>query len=265
VAHWILDHPRRAANARLVDIAEACGTSQPTVIRFCRRLGLDGFRDFARALTEDLSRPARFVHRDVDESDRPAEIAGKVIDSVVRTLLEQRQWLTSAPLDNAASALASARNIVFSGLGGSGQAANDALHKFFRLGIPCASVTDEPGIAQYAAIADRLDVYMLISNSGRSRALIAAAAELRRLGARTIAITDPDSPLAAGCDIVLPCHSRDDTGLYTPMNSRMAQLTVLDVLQVTTALRLGRPAAVKLESSKAALRAAVLTVPPHTG
>ena len=55
VAEWVLAHPREVAEATVADVARAAGTSQPTVIRFCRSIGLRGFRDLALRLTEALS------------------------------------------------------------------------------------------------------------------------------------------------------------------------------------------------------------------
>ncbi len=253
VARWVLEHPRRAAEATLAQVASECGTSQPTVIRFCRHVGLAGFRELAIRLTEDLSRPARFVHRDVNEDDRPADVATKIIDSAVRTLLEQRQWLQSADIQEAASLLANARQIVFAGVGGSGHVSADACHKFFRLGIPCSALTDVPSIRQSASIASRGDVYVITSNSGRWSAMESAAKSIRLSGGSVIAITDTETGLARAATLAIPCSFHEDTGVYTPMNSRLAQLAVLDVLQVATALLLGQPAADNLVRTKQAL------------
>ncbi|MEM8683924.1 MAG: SIS domain-containing protein [Pseudomonadota bacterium] len=253
VARWVLEYPRRAADATLAEVASECGTSQPTVIRFCRHVGLAGFRELALRLTEDLSRPGRFVHRDVNEDDRPADVATTIIDSAVRTLLEQRQWLQSSDIQQAASLLANARQIVFAGVGGSGHVSTDACHKFFRLGIPCSALTDVPSIRQSASIAGAGDVFVITSNSGRWSAMEDAAVSVRRLGGAVIAITDPETGLGKAASLAIPCSYREDTGIYTPMNSRLAQLAVLDVLQVATALVLGRPAADKLAKTKQAL------------
>ncbi len=253
VARWVLEHPRRAAEATLAQVADECGTSQPTVIRFCRHVGLAGFRELALRLTEDLSRPGRFVHRDVNEDDRPADVATKIIDSAVRTLLEQRQWLQSADIQHAANLLAGARQIVFAGVGGSGHVSADACHKFFRLGIPCSALTDVPSIRQSASIAGPGDVFVITSNSGRWSAMENAATSIRRLGGAVIAITDPETGLGRAASLSISCSFHEDTGVYTPMNSRLAQLAVLDVLQVATALVLGRPAADKLAKTKQAL------------
>ena len=38
VARWVLQHPREAAGATLARLAREAETSEPTVLRFCRRM-----------------------------------------------------------------------------------------------------------------------------------------------------------------------------------------------------------------------------------
>ena len=45
VATWVVEHPKQATSATLAQIANECGTSEPTVLRFCRRMGMRGFRE----------------------------------------------------------------------------------------------------------------------------------------------------------------------------------------------------------------------------
>lgn len=253
VARWVLANPRRAANSTLAAVAKACGTSEPTVIRFCRHLGLGGFRDLTLRLTESLSQPSTFVHRDVNRDDSAQDAAAKVMDSAVQNLINQRLLLRSVELDRAAALLAKARQIVFAGIGGSGLVAEDAQHKFFRLGIPCVALSDAPSFLQVAAIADPGDVFVVTSNSGQWPTLLDAAESAQHRGAAVIALTAPNSKLGKLADILVPCSSQDETGVYTPMNSRLAQLAVLDVLQVTTALVLGDTAYNRLRLTKLAL------------
>lgn len=255
VARWVLAHPRRAANSTLAAVARACGTSEPTVIRFCRHLGLSGFRDLTLRLTESLSQPSSFVHRDVRRDDSAQDAAAKVMDSAVQTLINQRLLLRTVEVDRAAKLLAHARQIVFAGIGGSGLVAEDAQHKFFRLGIPCVALADAPNFLQVAAIADPDDVYVVTSNSGQWPTLLTATESAREHGATVIALTAPDSRLGEIADILIPCSSQDETSVFTPMNSRLAQLAVLDVLQVATALVLGDTAYERLRLTKRALGA----------
>ena len=79
VAEWIIAHPKEATRATLAHIAEECKISEPTVIRFCRSVGLSGFRELGIRLTEALSRPAGFVHRDVSPDDTSSDAAIKVL------------------------------------------------------------------------------------------------------------------------------------------------------------------------------------------
>ena len=86
--------------------------------------------------------------------------------------------------------------------------------------------------------------------SGVTTAAMSLAAERH---ARIIALTDPRSPLAAAADLVFACHPVEDTNVFTPMSSRLAQLALLDALQVALALGLGEPAKQNLRASKSAL------------
>ncbi|MEE4161864.1 MAG: MurR/RpiR family transcriptional regulator, partial [Woeseiaceae bacterium] len=63
----------------------------------------------------------------------------------------------------------------------------------------------------------------------------------------------PDSPLAADVDVLLPCRVIEDTSVYTPMSSRLAQLALLDALQIGLALAIGENAVTRLRDAKRAL------------
>lgn len=256
VATWVLAHPRQTADATLATVAQQCGSSEPTVIRFCRRLGLDGFRALTLRLTEALSRPQNYVHRDVGPDDTSADAVIKVMDASIQSLLDMRAQLSSMPIDDAVATMVNARQIAFAGLGASGHVARDACHKFFRLGIPCTSLQDTPMILQFAAIAEVSDVLILLSHTGRWPEFADAAKLACERGATVIAITNPDSDLARASSLLFPCDLIEDTSVYTPMTSRLAQLALLDAIHVALALARGESASDTLRLSKDALRVA---------
>ncbi len=254
VARWVVEHPRQAARATLAEVAHECGTSEPTVIRFCRHVGLDGFREFTIRMTEALSRPVSNVHYNVNADDTASDAVTKVMDASIRSLIEMRSTMSSQPVDEAVRTLQSARQIAFAGLGASGHVASDARQKFFRLGIPCTALTNTPDLLQFAAVADESDVLVITSHGGRWPELARAAVLARRRGARVIAITGSGSRLAELANIVFPCEVDEDTSVYTPMSSRLAHLALLDALQVALALSLGEAAVDRLRRSNSALR-----------
>ena len=254
VATWVLEHPKQATSATLAHIANECGTSEPTVLRFCRRMGLGGFRELGVRLAESLSVPGSYVHRDVNPDDSISDAAIKVMDASIQSLSEMRAQLSSMPIDAAAKAMATARQIAFAGLGASGHVARDACHKFFRLGIPCWSLLDTPMILQFAAIAEPDDVLVLLSHSGRWQEFAQAADIATERGATVIAVTNPESDLAHSASILFPCRVIEDTNVFTPTSSRLGQLALLDALLVALALTRGSGATERLRLSKDALQ-----------
>lgn len=253
VAAWVLKHPRQTAGASIAEVAQAAGTSDPTVIRFCRHLGLSGFRELKLRLAEALSRPTTYVHSDVGADDSTAEIVAKVFDRSIRALIDARSAVMVAPIDRAVAAMASTRQLVFCGVGASGHVAADAGHKFFRLGIPCTAATDVATMLQLAAISDPADVFVVISQSGTTQGPVTVSKTLRERNVRSIAITASGTPLATTADIVIDCQPDEDTSIVTPMSSRLAKLALLDAIQVALALQLGEAAEVRLHDSKRAL------------
>src|SRR5262249_20337394 len=93
--------------------------------------------------------------------------------------------------------------------GSSGNAATFAKYLFeLRLGLVTASMG--PSVRSVYAAAPRLGgaLFLAISQSGKSPDLVQLTAAARAGGAVTVAlVNDPSSPLAAGCEIVLPLEA----------------------------------------------------------
>ena len=253
VAEWLLAHPREVAESTVAKVAHAAGTSEPTVIRFCRRVGLGGFRELTLRLTEALSRPDSLVHRDVSAEDSTSDATAKVLEAAIRSLVDLRGQLSTLPFDKVVRQMVHARQFVFAGLGASGHVASDASQKFFRLGTPCTALTDTPTIRQFAAIAGSGDVLFFVSKNGNTREICEAATAARDNSALVVAITDRDSMLARIADYTFACDAHEDTNIYTPRSSRLVHLAVIDALHVATALALGETAVDNLRRSKNAL------------
>jgi RpiR family carbohydrate utilization transcriptional regulator len=254
VASWIIAHPKEATNATLAHIARECDTSEPTVVRFCRHVGLSGFRELGTRIAASLSTPGGYVHRDVSPDDSTADAVVKVMDASIQSLIDMRAKLSAMPIETAAGAMGAARQIAFAGLGASGHVARDASHKFFRLGIPCTSLIDTPMILQFAAIAERDDVLVLLSHTGRWIEFVQAAKLAKDREATVIAITNPQSELAGEASILFPYDVVEDTSIFTPMSSRLGQLALLDAVLVALALNQGDVARDRLRLSKDALQ-----------
>jgi RpiR family carbohydrate utilization transcriptional regulator len=263
VAKLVLADARSFSSLPVSELAERAHVSNPTVVRFCRSVGYDGLADFKLKLAGTVNEGVPFVHRAVDEDDKPGDIVVKVIDNAVSALLAYRNDAASHAFERAIEALAAAgrqgKRIEFYGVGNSGIVAMDAQHKFFRLGVIAAAVADGHVQVMSATMLQPGDCAVIISNSGRSRDLLDAAEIARRKGATCIVITASGSPLARAAggvqQILLAADHPEDYDRYSPMVSRLLHLVIIDILTTGVALKLGGELRPMLAEIKRNLRA----------
>ena len=265
VAKLVLADPRAFANLPITELADRAHVSKPTVVRFCRSVGYDGLSDFKLKLAGNVSEGVPFVHRSVDVDDKTNDVLVKVIDNTVAAFLKYRNDASSFAMHKATDALAATtangHRIGFFGVGNSGIVAQDAQHKFFRLGVNTVAYSDGHMQVMSASMMGPGDCLVVISNSGRTRDLIDACDIARKNGATTIVITASGSPLAnlaslakdAG-HIHLAADHPDGYDRYSPMVSRLLHLMIIDILATCLALRIGSKLQPMLQEMKNNLR-----------
>ena len=247
VAKLVLADARSFATLPVGELAERAHVSKPTVVRFCRSVGYDGLADFKLKLAGSVNEGVPFVHRSVDEDDKPGDLVVKVIDNAVSALLKYRNAAAGHAVERAIDALAAAcrdgKRIEFYGVGNSGIVAQDAQHKFFRLGVMASAVSDGHVQLMSATMLGAGDCAVLISNSGRSRDLLDVVDIAHKKGATVIVITASGSPLAHLAQqpghVLLAADHPEDFDRYSPMVSRLLHLMIIDILTTGVALRLG--------------------------
>jgi RpiR family transcriptional regulator, carbohydrate utilization regulator len=243
VGKLVLADPRAFANLPITELADRAHVSKPTVVRFCRSVGYDGLSDFKLKLAGSVSEGVPFVHRSVDVDDKTSDVLVKVIDNTVAAFLKYRNDASSFAVQKATDALAAAEangnRIEFFGVGNSGIVAQDAQHKFFRLGVHTVAYSDGHMQVMSASMMGPGDCVVVISNSGRTRDLMDACDIARKNGATAIVITASGSPLASAGHIHLAADHPEGYDRYSPMVSRLLHLMIIDILATCLALRIG--------------------------
>ena len=243
VGKLCLADPRAFAKLPVSVLADRSHVSKPTVVRFCRSVGYDGLSDFKRKLAGTVNEGVPFIHRSVDTDDKTSDVMVKVIDNTVAAFLKYRNEASTLAIDRAIAALMVAyeakKRIQFFGVGNSGVVAQDAQHKFFRLGVNTVSYSDGHMQVMSASTLGPGDVVVVISNSGRTRDLMDACDIARKNGATTIVITASGSPLASAGHIHLSADHPESFDKYSPMVSRLLHLMIIDILATCMALRIG--------------------------
>lgn len=239
VAEYVLQHPDEVILMRIVDLAQHAHVSEPTVVRFCRAAGFDGFQAFKLSLAQQLASSPGYGQIAVTDTDSARQYTVKVFDSTIDTLLKVRDAIDPEQLNRAVEALCNAGRVEIYGFGASAAVAADAQHKFFRLQLASAAYAD-PHLQNMSTTSLRPgDVVLAISQSGRTRILIDAIERVCQRGGTVVALAPTGSPVAKTASIAITIDVEEDFEIYTPLSSRLAHLVVIDAIAIGIAQRRG--------------------------
>jgi len=237
VANVVLENPRTALNDPIAAIAKLAGVSQPTVIRFCRSLGFEGLADFKLKLGSGLTGTIPLQRTQVRRQDATPDLCAKVLDNTISSIVQFRESLNVESIDRAIGLLHEAQRVELYAIGNSSVVALDAQHKLFRFRIPVMAHTDPVMLAMAAQALGPKDVAVLISSSGQTGELVRAAQVAHDCGAKVIAITSKQSPLAKKADVCIAVEHTEDSSIFVSMISRILHLLVIDMVAVGLAVR----------------------------
>jgi RpiR family transcriptional regulator, carbohydrate utilization regulator len=251
----MLEDPDRVLAESFELLAERAGSSVPTVMRTCRDLGFAGLREFKLALAHELALGGSALHRRVNIADRADEVVAKISRSAAASVAGVRTQLDMAALDAAVAAIASAKHIDLFGAGATSWfMAQDLQARLFRLGLSANAWADYH-LQQVAAGAQSAQgVVIVISHVGGMPSLLDAVDIARAQGAKVVALTRPQTALAARAHMLLALSVPDDAVMHVGIDAYLTHLTVIEILTVLVAQHRGQPAVQRLQAVRAALQ-----------
>ncbi|RJG01707.1 SIS domain-containing protein [Noviherbaspirillum sedimenti] len=239
VALAVLDNPSLAVAENITALARNAQVSEPTVVRFCRAIGYEGWHEFKLKLAQNLALAMPGSDESLVPDDLAVDLVGKICSRSINALLDLRNNLQAEPIQRALDILARANKIEFYGQGTSGIIAADAQHKFFRSGVPTVAYSDPHIHSISASLLNPGDAVVAISQRGGSTALLGSVRLARKSGADVIALVPSGTPLAELATVLVPIDLSFNADPYTPISARLAHLVVIDILAVGLALRRG--------------------------
>lgn len=242
VAKVVLDNPSTVARRSITEVADAAGTSETTVTRFCKAIGVGGYPELRIALAADTARTEARADRDLGGEIAPeddlATVVGKVTFADARAVEETAGQVDIDILQKVVNAIASAGRVDVYGVGASAFVAADLQSKLHRIGRVSFAWSDTHIMLTSAAVLGPGDVAFGISHTGATTDTVEALRVAREHGATTVALTNfPTSPVTEVADLMLTTAARETTFRSGAMASRIAQLTVIDCLFIGVAQR----------------------------
>ncbi|MGY5051471.1 MurR/RpiR family transcriptional regulator [Streptomyces sp. 900105755] len=242
VGELILADPAAVAHCSAAELGRRTGTSQATVTRFCRAVGLDSYQHLLIALAQERGRGevsdwgTAEIGPDISPDDSLERVVKVVGTADLRAVQQTLDRIDLDAVERAAQAMARARRIDVYGVGGSGAVAQETETRLFRIGCSVRGWTEVHAAVTSAALLTPADVALGISHSGSTRETTEPFETAGRRGATTIALTaDPRSPLARAAGIRL-ISSTPETSFPTGIiGARHSVLLLIDCLYVRVA------------------------------
>jgi RpiR family carbohydrate utilization transcriptional regulator len=222
------------------DLANRAGVSQPSVTRFCHSVGCASFGEFKVRLATTLTVAAVYLKTDRVFDDDIGQLAQVVMIRAANVIRDCLEGLDTGAVGRAIAAIANCNRLdIYGQGGGSASIAEDAKLRFFRLGLPVCAYSDGHQQRMSAATLRPKDVAFAVSNSGRSKPVVGAIEIARSYGAKTVALTQPETPLAAAAEIVIPVVIHEHANALMPTASRYAHMAVIDTIATGVASEMG--------------------------
>jgi len=255
VADHILANSENVLTHTLSDIAQACGTSEPTVLRFLNKMGFSSFQLFRIRLARDgASTPSATVYEDIQGQDSPLSIKSKVIQSSLQAIRELDATLDPDDVAHAADLIRLSGRILLFGVGGSAPVAADAWHKLLRLGLRAVWQESFQMMLVTCTHAAPDDLLLAVSHSGESQEVIACAEAMKLQGGRILTMTSfSNSSLTRLSDLSLVTPAGERHFHTDAMLSRIMQSVTLDMVYIQLVLSMGEHAVQAIDRSRQAV------------
>jgi DNA-binding MurR/RpiR family transcriptional regulator len=238
VAEAVLADPESLVLASITEVADRSDGSEAAVSRFARKIGYDSFAEFKLALSRDSARPSQGIYGDIELGDDAETVVAKVAADNIRAIDDSVRSVDQAALAEAARRISAANRVAFFGFGGSSPVAGDAISHFVRVLGNAFHAVDSHVQTIWAGLSGPGDVLMLCSHSGSSRDLLEIAELAAGRGAFLIAITNhAGGALADTAHLNLYTSTREGRFREESHSSRIATLTLIDIIYVLVALQ----------------------------
>lgn len=261
IAEIVLADPTKVAACTISQLAQLCLTSETTVTRFCKAVGLPGYPQLRLTLASAAGEQptTHLAGGDILRNDDLGQVVSKVTFANAQAINDTAEQLDLDALERTITAVTEARRVDVYGIGASALVAADLQQKLHRIGLISFAWDNLDLSLTSASLLRPGDVAIGISHSGETNGTVEPLAFAKENGATTVAITNfPRSSITRHAKFVLTTASVEIRLRSAAMASRSAQLAVVDCIFVGVAQR-------TYDATRDALEATYLAVHSRLG
>ena len=233
IGNYIIQHTAEVVDMTVGELAQACGVSDASVSRFCKKINMKGFHHLKITLAKEIS------EKGIEEEEVSNHISVNDIEQSLKNILANKvteitqtvSMMDAKQLSEILNKLNMARTVQFFAVGNTIPVAIDGAFKLNQIGIPAVSGTIWETQIGYTYNMTAEDVVIAISNSGESTAVLRALEAAKSAGATTLSITNSEKSSAAQLsDYHITTATREKLFLDGYCFSRVSAKTVIEIL-----------------------------------
>lgn len=239
IADYVLAEGYKVSKLTLSELARLTNVSDPSVVRFTKAVGFNGFSDFKSQVLRDWGKETstinnaatKLVDLNFSPEDKIEDLPQKIVNSSIKALEDTMKIFNFEAYEKAINLIVNANRIEVFGVGTSGSIALDFVSKLIRIGLDARFFTDNH-LEQLSCLSlNENDVAIAISHSGSTIDAVDTLKIAKTSGAKTIALTNyKASSISQYSDIDLLTGDHETTFYSETMVSRMSLLSLVDML-----------------------------------
>lgn len=233
IGTYIIQHTAQVVDMTVGELAHACGVSDASVSRFCKKINMKGFHHLKITLAKEISEKGnddKEVSNHISVNDIEQSLKN-ILANKVTEITQTVSMMDIKQLHEILDKLNSAKTVQFFAVGNTIPVAIDGAFKLNQIGIPAVSGTIWETQIGYTYNMTADDVVVTISNSGESTAVLRALEAARSVGATTLSITNSEKSSAAQLsDYHITTATREKLFLDGYCFSRVSATTVIEIL-----------------------------------
>ncbi|WP_415967580.1 MurR/RpiR family transcriptional regulator [Faecalitalea cylindroides] len=243
VGEYILNNPKKVADMSTQSLSTACQVSEPTLIRFTRKLGFNGYREFKLQLSANLvSKQLENTPVRVDINDSAQEIYEKLTAFTIASLKSTVNTIDGNDLETAANYiyLASQKKhqIFLSGMGASTVLIKEFQIKMMRLNIQTVFYEDIHLRLEACTNLKKDDLFICFTTLGSSKENYELIDIAHSRNAKIIIITQyGNSKTSEKADITLYTSVIENNLRLASQTSIVLQSMIIDTIFLIIALK----------------------------
>ncbi|RDY28596.1 MurR/RpiR family transcriptional regulator [Romboutsia weinsteinii] len=236
VAEFVLKNTEDVSKLTITELSGRVNVSQPTIIRFVKAMGFNGYREFKDAIIMEIgnnkSKKQELLYGfELNKDDLIDNIPAKTIGTTIEILEETLKSISIDSFEEAVNMIIKAKRIDIYGVENSMSVVSDLVNKLIYLGLNIRYYTDNYMQNVCASNLDKDDLAIAISYSGTSKNTVDAIRNAKSCGSKTLVITNfEDTIINEYADVSIYSSNSKATIYGSAIFSRSSQIAIVDML-----------------------------------